>query len=228
VAKGVVISTRPGPGSTVRRGSDVLLVVSKGPERYAVPPVVGMTLAEATARIEAVNLRVGKVTKAFDEKVPEGQVVSAKPGPGATLKKSATVALTVSKGRQPVDVPDFTGKDATTASRRLSDLGLKVDATKQENSDTVPKGRVISQDPRDGTLFRGDTVTLVVSKGPVLVAVPSVVGQQLDQARSALEAAGFKVEVRRALGGFFGTVRLQDPAGGTKAPKGSTVTLTIV
>jgi len=228
VPTGVVISTDPGAGQTVRRGSDVALVVSKGPERYAVPPVVGMTLAEATARIEAVNLAVGKVTKAFDEKVPEGQVVSAKPGPGANLKKGATVALTVSKGRRPIDVPDLTGKDATIASRQLSALGLKVDATKQQNSDTVGKGKVISQDPRDGTLFKGDKVTLVVSKGPVLVDVPNVVGQQLAQARTALEGAGFKVEVRRALGGFFGTVRLQDPAGGSKAPKGSTVTLTIV
>ena len=59
----------------------------------------------------------------------------------------------------------FTGKNAETASRRLSDLGLKVDATKQENSDTVPKGRVISQSPRDGTLYRGDTVTLVIEPG---------------------------------------------------------------
>ena len=109
----------------MRRGSDVALVVSKGPERYDVPPVVGMTLAEATARIKAVNLKVGKVTKAYDEKVPEGQVVSAKPGPGASLKKGTAVALTVSKGRQPIDVPDLTGKDATNASRQLSDLGLE-------------------------------------------------------------------------------------------------------
>ena len=228
VAAGVVISTDPAAGTTVRRGTDVALVVSKGPERYAVPPVVGMTLAEATARIEDVNLVVGKVGKAFDEKVPEGQVVSAKPGPGASLKKGATVALTVSKGRKPIDVPDLTGKDATKAARELSALGLKVDATKQQNSDTVGKGKVISQDPRDGTLFKGDKVTLVVSKGPVLVDVPNVVGQQLGQARTALERAGFKVEVRRALGGFFGTVRLQDPSGGSKAPKGSTITLTIV
>ena len=81
VAKGVVISVRPGAGTNVRRGTDVVLVVSKGPERYAVPPIVGMTLAEATARIEAVKLAVGKVSKAFDEKVADGQVVSAKPGP---------------------------------------------------------------------------------------------------------------------------------------------------
>ena len=193
VPTGVVISTDPAAGQTVRRGSDVALVVSKGPERYAVPPVVGMTLAEATARIEAVNLAVGKVTKAFDEKVPEGQVVSAKPGPGANLKKGATVALTVSKGRRPIDVPDLTGKDATIASRQLSALGLKVDATKQQNSDTVAKGKVISQDPRDGTLFKGDKVTLVVSKGPVLVDVP-------ERRRAAARPGAHRARGRRLQG----------------------------
>ena len=92
----------------------------------------------------------------------------------------------------------------------------------------MPKGRVLSQSPRDGTLFKGDTVTLVVSKGPVLVEVPNVVGQQVQRARRILLDAGFTVEVREALGGFFHTVRLQDPAAGSKVPKGSTVTLTIV
>jgi serine/threonine-protein kinase len=228
VPPGVVVSAEPGPGSAVQRGTAVALVVSKGPERYAVPPVVGMTLAEATARIQSVNLKLGKVSKAYDEKVPEGQVVTAKPGPGASLKKSTAVALTVSRGRHPIDVPDLTGKDATRAARQLSDLGLKVDATQQQNSDTVAKGRVISQSPRDGTAFRGDTVTLVVSKGPVLVAVPDVVAEQLQQARAALQAAGFKVKVEKLLGGFFNTVRSQTPPAGSMAPKGSTVTITIV
>ncbi len=135
--------------------------------------------------------------------------------------------MTVSKGRKPIEVPDLTGKDAKDAARALKELGLKVDASTEENSDTVPTGGVVRQEPRDGTLFRGDTVRLVVSKGPVLVDVPNVVGQQVDEARRILEAAGFTVDVRRALGGFFGTVRLQDPAGG-QAPKGSTVTVTIV
>ena len=228
VPKGEVVRADPAPGTSVPRGSDVVLVVSKGPERYAVPSVVGMTLAEATARIEGVALEVGKVTKAFSEKVPEGQVISANPKPGASLKKGTAVALTVSKGRKPIEVPDLTGKNAKNAARNLAALGLAVDATRQENSDSVPKGRVISQSPRDGTLFKGDTVTLVVSKGPVLVEVPNVVGQQVQRARRILEDAGFTVEVREALGGFFHTVRLQDPGAGSKVPKGSTVTLTIV
>jgi beta-lactam-binding protein with PASTA domain/tRNA A-37 threonylcarbamoyl transferase component Bud32 len=227
VPKDQVISTDPAAGDTIQRGAEVSLVVSKGPERYEVPPVVGMTLAEATTRIGEVNLTVGDVREVFHESVPDGQVITAEPGPGASLKKGTAVEMTVSKGRKPIEVPDQTGKDATAATRALEKLGLEVDAKEQQNSDTVPKGSVISQSPRDGTLFKGDTVTLVVSKGPVLVDVPNVVGQQVDQARQALEAAGFKVTVRKALGGFFGTVRLQDPASG-KAPKGSTITLTIV
>ena len=227
VPKDQVISTDPGAGETIRRGAGVSLVVSKGPERYEVPPVVGMTLAEATTRIEEVSLVVGDVKQVFHESIPEGQVITADPGPGASLKKGTTVEMTVSKGRKPIEVQDFTGKDATAATRTLEKLGLTVDAKEQQNSDTVPEGAVISQSPRDGTLFKDDTVTLVVSKGPVLVDVPNVVGQQLDQARQTLEAAGFTVTVRKALGGFFGTVRLQDPDGG-KAPKGSTITLTIV
>ncbi len=228
VAKGTVISVDPSAGSDVRKGSDVTVVVSKGPERYAVPDVVGSTVAEATKRLEEARLARGKVTSRYDEKVPEGQVISTDPKVGSNQKPGTEVALVVSKGREPIDVPDWTGKDATKAAKALSDLGLKVDATRQENSDTVPKGRVISQDPTGGTLYRGDQVTLVVSKGPVMVEVPDVIGKTLDQARGILERAGFTVDVKEALGGFFRTVRFQDPKGGTSAPKGSTVTLTIV
>ncbi len=227
VAKGTVMGVDPGVGASVRRGSEVVLTVSKGPERYAVPSLVGSSLAEARRQLAASNLALGKVTEAFSEKVPEGQVVSLSPKAGASAKRGAAVALVVSKGRQPIAVPDFTDQSAKTAQQELTDLGLKVEAAKQENSDTVAKGDVISQSPRDGTLFKGDTVTLVVSKGPVLVDVPNVIGKQVTEARTILEAAGFTVKVERALGGIFGTVRFQDPENG-KAPKGSTVTVTIV
>jgi len=227
VEKGLVVSVDPDAGSEVRKGSDVVVVVSQGPERYEVPDVVGSTAAEATARLEDANLARGRITERYDEKVPEGQVISTKPKAGTSQKPGTKVALVVSRGREPIDVPDYTGRDATEAARALADLGLAVDATRQENSDSVPKGRVISQDPTGGTLYRGDEVTLVVSKGPVMVDVPNVVGKTLREAQRVLEDAGFSVKVEKALGGLFQTVRFQDPEDG-RAPKGSTVTLTIV
>ena len=89
-------------------------------------------------------------------------------------------------------------------------------------------GSVVSQTPSNGNLFKGDTVTIVVSKGPVLVAVPSTVGKQRDEATRLLKAAGFQVAYNNVLGGLFNIVRASDPASGAMVRKGATVTLTIV
>jgi serine/threonine-protein kinase len=228
VAKGSVISANPGAGSEVGRSTAVTLTVSKGPERYAVPALVGSTATEAKARLEENRLTLGGSSEAFDEKVPAGQIISSTPKAGTQLKRGTAVTIVVSKGRQPIPVTDFTGKPADQAVAALTDAGLKVDATKQEFSADVPKGSVISQNPSSGTLFRGDQVSLVVSKGPEMVTVPNVQGKQVPEARTILEDAGFQVKVENFMGGIFGTVRSQSPAGDAKAPKGSTVTLVVV
>ena len=218
IPRGVVISTDPGAGSELRRSQDVTVTVSKGPERYAVPQVVGASANEATARSTAEKLVVGTTRQAFSETVADGLVISVSPKEGASLKRGAKVTLVVSKGREPIEVADFTGKPADDAVKQLTGTGLEVDATQQQNDDTVAKGSVISQNPSSGTLFKGQKVTLVVSKGPELVKVPDVQGKQEAEAVKLLEAAGFKVEVNRFMGGIFGTVRSQNPAGGSMQP----------
>ena len=228
VGRGLVISANPGAGTEVGRSTAVVLTVSKGPERYAVPTLVGSTATEAKARLAEKRLTLGGSSEAYDEKIPAGQIVSSTPRAGTQLRRGTAVTIVVSKGRQPIDVTDYTGKPADQAVAALTDAGLRVDATKQEFSTDVPKGSVISQSPATGTLFRGDQVTLVVSKGPEMVSVPNVQGKQLRQARTILEDAGFQVRVENFMGGLFGTVRSQSPAGDAKAPKGSTVTLVVV
>ena len=77
-------------------------------------------------------------------------------------------------------------------------------------------------------LYKGDPISFTVSKGPDLVAVPEVAGMNEKDATAELTKAGFKVRVDRVLGGFFGTARLTDPPAGSKAPRGSLVTLRVV
>ncbi len=82
------------------------------------------------------------------------------------------------------------------AEAALEAKGLEVDRGAEEYSDTVPEGDVISQSPSSGTLYRGDTVRLVVSKGPELVEVPGgLVASGVDAATERLEALGFEVDV---------------------------------
>ncbi|MBE3075276.1 MAG: Stk1 family PASTA domain-containing Ser/Thr kinase, partial [Actinobacteria bacterium] len=228
VNAGLVLAGDPPAGREIRRGSTVTLTVSQGPERYRVPRLVGHTRAEAEERVTDARLTVGKVSEAFSETVPQGQVISTSPAASSSVKRATSVALVISRGRQPIAVQDWTGQPVDQAVNALTDAKLKVDATKADWNDTVPKGSVMSQSPATGTLFQGDHVTLVVSKGPQLVPVPNVIGQQERTARSMLERLGFSVKTKRALGGFFRTVRLQSVPAGTGTPRGSTITLTVV
>ena len=228
VAAGTVVSSVPAVGTEVHKHSGVRLVVSRGTERYGAPNLVGTAASAAQGTLQAGHLSLGAVTQAWNETVAAGTVVSQDPPPGGQLKPGTAVAVVVSKGKQPVEVADWTGKPADQATTALTGAGITVATGTPVNSDTVPKGSVVSQTPGAGTLHKGDTVTLVVSKGPVLVAVPQVVGKQRGEATKLLQAAGFQVAYQEILGGFFDTVRACDPGAGTMAPKGSTVTLTIV
>ena len=195
---------------------------AQGPRRAQ--PDAGRRAAGAR-RVQA-GLRRGD--RRFDEKIAKGRVITTDPAPGTTLRRNSAVDVVVSKGPKPIKIPDFTGKPAAPAEKALTQRGFKVDAT-QVNDDTVPKGRVISQSPNTGTGQRGDVISLVVSKGPVMVEVPDVVRMGLADAEDRLTAAGFKIEVRHS-SVYIGVqyVVSTDPGGGSMAPKGSTVIVTIV
>ena len=128
----------------------------------------------ATADRGAAGCRHGEAG-AFKRACPQGQVISTSPVAGTALKRATPVAMVISKGRRPIVLADWTGQPAAQAVKALTRAKLKIDATKTNWSDTVPKGSVISQSPATGTLFQGDQVTLVISKGPPLVLVPNVI-----------------------------------------------------
>ena len=229
VQSGTVIASNPAAGTRVHKDSDISLIVSKGVDMRTIPDVSGQTKDDAIAALKAEKLAVSdQVEEVWSEDVPEGHVVAVNPEIGAVVPHGTDVSITVSKGREPIDVPDVTGDSREKAESQLKELGLTTSVT-EKNSDDVDKGDVISQSIQGGqTAHRGDEIALVVSLGPVLVDIPDVVGKQESDARKTLEDAGFKVKVERLYGGIFGTVRLVEPESGSKAPKGSTVTISVV
>src|SRR4051794_17434523 len=228
VPVGSVVSTDPAGGENAPRNGTVTAVVSKGPERHEVPPLRGLSLDAAQAALQDANLAFGDASSRFSEKVLRGAVISADPEPGTSLRRGVAVDLVVSRGPRPVKVVDLIGKDADLATRTLRKAGLAVDVAR-ENSDSVPEGDVMSQTPNSGTLVKGDKVRLVVSKGPVLVDVPDVRRMSVDDATNALQEAGFQVQTDKiALFVGLGLVVKQSPSADDQAPRGSTVTISIV
>jgi serine/threonine-protein kinase len=229
VAAGLIIATDPEPGGKVLDGGTVTLTLSLGPERYDVPPLEGQTEDQAQDALAATNLVFGKSLGRWSETVPEGQVIRTSPKAGTTVKPGAAVDLVLSKGRKPITVKDWTGKSFDAAKAALEKRRLEVSVTGEEYSDTVPEGDVISQDPTTGTLFRGDTVSFVVSQGPELVEVPRVRAMGVEAATELLQGLGFEVRTEEAdnyLG--LGFVFSSDPDQGEQVPKGSTITLFLI
>ena len=130
---------------------------------------------------------------------------------------------------KPIDIADFTGKKTSAAEAALEKAGFKV-SVETKNSDEVAKGLVISQDPAKGTGKKGDKVTLVSSKGPVLVTVPNVRAMGTKAAQAVMKKAGFQTRVRAVATNYLGVgyVVYTDPRARSMAPKGSTITLYVI
>ena len=204
------------------------LFVSKGPQLFELPTLSGLTLDQAKAELNRAEMALGPVSEKFDDGTAAGVVLAQDPASGTPARRGTPVALTVSKGPEPIPVPSVVGMDEDDAVDAIEAAGLKaVVAPDEVNDREVPKGAVASQSPSSGTLTRGGTVTLTISDGPRLVEVPSFIGKQAGEARRELEKLGFEVRVNNVLGGFFGTVRDQDPVN-EEVPEGSVVTLTVV
>ncbi|MFC9269602.1 Stk1 family PASTA domain-containing Ser/Thr kinase [Streptomyces zhihengii] len=227
VPRGSVINSDPGTNARIRGNGSVTLIVSRGPRIVEVPDVAGRPLDDARRELRKAGLAPGAVSREFDETVQQGSVIRTDPEAGSSRGPDTAVALVVSRGA-PVDVPDVTGDSAEAATEELEGAGLKVVIADERVHSPGEAGTVARQSAAEGTrLAGGDTITLTLSKGPRLVAVPDVVGDGVDDATAALEAAGFTVKAEKKFPFLGDTVESQSVAGGGRAPEGSEIVIKI-
>ncbi|MFD8273407.1 Stk1 family PASTA domain-containing Ser/Thr kinase [Streptomyces flaveolus] len=195
-----------------------------------VPPLLSKTEAQAEDRLEEAGLDVGTVRHAYSDTVERGTVISTDPGVGTRIRKNDSVSFTISDGPDTVKLPDVQGYKLDRARSVLKDEGLEPGMVTRAFSQDVPKGFVISTDPKTGTEVRaGSAVALVVSKGRP-IDVPDVTGDDLADARAKLTDAGLKVKVatEQVTSEYDkGQVARQTPDAGSRAAEDDTVTLTV-
>ncbi|GAA0803374.1 Stk1 family PASTA domain-containing Ser/Thr kinase [Spirilliplanes yamanashiensis] len=190
----VVLSQDPPPDERMLDGDTVTLVLSLGAERHAVPDLAGLDLDAAKAQLEVEKLVLKKGGEKFSDSVAKGSIISFKPEAGTELKSGETVTVVVSKGRAPITVPNFVGKNINDARNEAGQLGLTA-AEIYKDSDQ-PAGQVIGQSLKEGSSAeKGAEVKLEVSKGPPQLVVPRVLGAPCQQAKGQLEGMGLRVRV---------------------------------
>ena len=163
VEQGRVIKTNPSGGTNAPYGDRIVLVVSSGPAKVDVPSVVGLTQSSAQNALEARGLGVSVAEEESDK--PKGEVLRQSPPGGSSVDEGTTVTLTVSKGREMVEVPDVEGSSAASARATLSAAGFRVQTKEKSTTEQTEDGQVLQQRPPGGSERpKGSTVTIIVGK----------------------------------------------------------------
>jgi serine/threonine-protein kinase len=152
------------------------------------------------------------------------------PSGGTKIDKGSTVTLTVSTGPGTVQVPTVVGLPLANAERLIKASNLTVGKIQAQKSAQIAQGSVINTAPAAAQLVaKGTPVEIFVSSGAPLKKVPDVTGQSQDSAKSALQSGGFQVTVTTQPSSTVaaGKVISQNPAGGSQAASGSTVTIVV-
>jgi beta-lactam-binding protein with PASTA domain/predicted Ser/Thr protein kinase len=227
VEEGFVFRQEPAGGARVDKESAVQVYVSTGPPQTEVPDVIGETRDDAVAALARADLEA-KVVQVYSGEEP-GTVTGQSPRGGEQVQVGTRVQINVSQGRRPVTVPNVVGDPFETAESKLQGAGLSV--TRQDVDSLQPAGTVVGQNPSaNASVPPGTAVTVSVSRGPATTGVPNVEGAEEDDARSAIEEAGFDVRVvdqPTDQTDQDGIVLSQDPAPGTQAEQGTVVTIVV-
>ena len=205
-----------------------------------VPGVTGNQLNVAITLLEQDGFSVGEVIR-VERDAPANEVLEQDPAASPPADQASEdcafitffcskpeVTLTVSSGPGSAAVPSVAGEDEEEATRKLEAAGFEV-AVERVNSDKVESGLVVRTEPGGGeTATKGSTVSLFVSRGPKLIAVPAVVGSQREAAVQRIRGRGLEATVSEEESSEpKGRVIRQSPDAGGKVEPGSTVAIVV-
>lgn len=168
VAEGDVIGTTPAANAKATKETDIVMQVSKGVEKKAVPNVIGQLDEDAQNAIKNAGLTVGTVTYEYDDGTPQGQVVSQTIAGGEKVPVGTSVGLVVSNGPKPderVEIQNFVGYAEEELINWAAENGLYVNRSESRHSESIAAGSIISQEPSSGKVDKGATISYVVSLG---------------------------------------------------------------
>jgi len=227
IESGRVIESSPTGGEKIDQGGTVKIVISKGPERYAIPRLIGLTPTAAKNLIAKSPLKLAPIVEVFNSEVPKGFVISSDPATGTKVKRDTLVTITVSKGKEQVPYASYVGKNGEQALNELTDAGFSVTST-YAFSEVRLAGEVISQNPAGGlAIDKGSPVAIVISKGSEFSYIPNLFSIEQSKAVKALQDLGLRVTVKIIGRKSVKKVTNMSPKVGSKVKRGSTVTITV-
>lgn len=165
IPENYVMSQDPIPGTVVKEGTPISVVISLGSKITVVPDLLGKSLREARVELKRAGLGVGRFSKvhyAREEEVVLGQA----PFPNEQVERETPVDMLVSLGPRPREfrLPNLIGRPLERANRLLDSMGLVVGDITTKLDLSRPQGTILDQDPQPGSFVaEASSISLVMS-----------------------------------------------------------------
>ncbi len=172
--KNTVVEQDPKPGSIVREGKDIRLIVSKGPIVSIVEDYSGKTINFVQNRLQEIfsfqgkTIKIGNVTYVASED-QQGTIIGQFPPPNTPITNVERIDLVVSRGKevQAFQLENYTGENVNDVMQLLALMGVLVHVVPEEIADPSQNGIILAQEPPDGAVVvRNETVTFYVGYLP--------------------------------------------------------------
>ncbi|MGW5715661.1 Stk1 family PASTA domain-containing Ser/Thr kinase [Amycolatopsis sp. NPDC003865] len=227
-----VILVTPDVGTPVATTAQITLTIGQAPGKVKVPDLKDLTKDDAETKLKEAGLTLNQVQDvdvSDDDQV--GKVVSQTPQAGNEVQQGTSVSISIGKGKQQKQVPNFTGKSFSEAQSALTGLGFSVKRVDQQSDQ--PKDQVLQQTPNGGSVPVGSTITLTVSTGQPdnKIEMPQLVGMSVDDAQAKLQSMGWTGQLReqsdRTSNKPEGTVTKQSVPPGQQIDKDQNITVSV-
>ena len=212
IPKNHVVFQEPQPGSEIKKGRDVKIILSKGPRMVSMPNLIAFSLQQAGIILEENDICQDTLSRTYHDRVEKDHIIAQVPPAGTTVARGACIDLLVSKGAQPqaFKMPDLSGLTLEDALQTIEKANLIIGELKSAYQKRKPRNIILEQEPVSGQrVIMGSPVSLLINREPRKETSEPIYGQapgslfsyRLDtgflnrRIRISLNSAGFTNDI---------------------------------
>ncbi|MBW2432480.1 MAG: PASTA domain-containing protein [Deltaproteobacteria bacterium] len=167
IPKNHVVFQDPQPGSEIKKGRDIRIILSKGPKTFAMPHLLGLSVQQANIILDENDMCKGELARTYDRVVEKDLVLAQVPAPGTVVSRGSCIDLLVSLGRRPAafKMPDLAGLTLEDALQSIERYRLVIGELKSTDQPDKPRNTVVEHEPVSGQrVVTGSIVRLLINR----------------------------------------------------------------
>ena len=169
IPKNHVVFQEPQPGSEIKKGRDVKIIISKGPKTVSMPNLIALSVQQANIILEENDMCQGELSRTYNTEVEKDRIIAQVPSAGTVIARGACIDLLVSKGARPsaFKMPDLAGLTLEDALQSIEKVNLTIGELKSAYQKSKPRNIIVEQEPVSGQrVIIGSAVSLLINREP--------------------------------------------------------------